>query len=83
MSVLLNDFDTSKLTAIAISNIGNKIKAIRESVGYSIEDLAVTCGLANSEIVGIEEGTDSDPARLKRMAAALKVQLEDLLAAEA
>lgn len=83
MSVLLNDFDTSKLNSIAVSNIGSKIKAIRESVGYSIEDLAVTCGLANSEISGIEEGTDADPARLKRIASALKIQLEDLLTAGA
>ncbi|MEZ2130736.1 helix-turn-helix transcriptional regulator [Sinorhizobium sp. CB9] len=62
--------------------VGVKVRALRESVGYSIEDLAVTCGLTNSEISDIEEGRDSDPAKLRRIASALQVSLSAFLGAD-
>ena len=49
----------------------NAVRAIRQAKGYSIEDLAVTCGLAIEEIAGIENGDDSDPSKLRRIASAL------------
>jgi transcriptional regulator with XRE-family HTH domain len=73
MSISLNDFDSTLEGAVAVAEVGTKVKAARETVGYSIEDLAVTCGLANAEIEEIEEGHDVDPAKLKRIAAALQV----------
>jgi hypothetical protein len=33
----------------------------------------VTCGLVSNEIVEIENGANADPAKLKRIAAALQV----------
>jgi transcriptional regulator with XRE-family HTH domain len=79
MSISISDFDQ----ASAISTgAGAKVKAAREAAGYSIEDLAVTCGLANSEISAIEEGIDADPAKLRRIAPALQIEVSDLLAAQ-
>ena len=59
--------------AAAIAAGVNAVKAIREAHGYSIDDLAVTCGLSASEIIGIENGEDTDPGRLRRIAAALRL----------
>ena len=38
----------------------NALKALRESIGYSVEDLAIACGLARSEIDEIESGQSGD-----------------------
>ncbi len=63
-------------------NIADRVRAAREAVGYSIEDLAVTCGLTSVEINEIESGGDHDPAKLKRIAGALQVPISELLPAE-
>lgn len=49
------------------------IRAIRETRGYSVEKLSLACGLAAFEIDDIENGRDDDPAKLKRIASALKI----------
>jgi len=59
--------------AAAIAAGVNAVKAFREARGYSIEDLAVTCGLSVSEITGIENGEDTDPGSLRRIATALRL----------
>jgi transcriptional regulator with XRE-family HTH domain len=81
MSISLNNFEHSGVDAVSVS-IGDSVKSARETVGYSIEDLAVTCGLANQEISDIEDGKDADPAKLKRIASALQVPLSALLPGE-
>jgi|SRR5688500_6364072 transcriptional regulator with XRE-family HTH domain len=48
-------------------------RAARESIGYSIEDLAVACGLTADEITQVEVGNDADPGRIRRIAAALGI----------
>lgn len=78
MTISLNRLDQFEQGAIDVSFVGSRIKAIRESHKYSVEDLAVTCGLANQEIADIEDGNDADPVRLRRIAAALRVTIEDL-----
>ncbi|MBT9369385.1 helix-turn-helix transcriptional regulator [Rhizobium sp. CSW-27] len=45
----------------------------RRASGYSLEDLAVTCGLTVAELQAIEAGRDTDPNHLRRVAAALKI----------
>ena len=82
MSISLNNLDHSGSTAINMDAVGGKVRALRESVGYSIEDLAVTCGLTNSEISDIEAGRDSDPTKLRRIASALQVSLSAFLGAD-
>ena len=49
----------------------NAVKAMRETRGYSIEELSLTCGLAAFELANIESGRDTDPAKLRRIASAL------------
>jgi len=55
------------------------LKAIRETRGYTIEELSLTCGLAVGEIIDIEDGKDADPAKLRRIASALQVPEEELI----
>ncbi|MEW6633525.1 MAG: helix-turn-helix transcriptional regulator [Pseudomonadota bacterium] len=55
------------------------LKAIRETRGYTIEELSLTCGLAVGEIIDIEDGKDADPAKLRRIASALQVSEEELI----
>ncbi len=57
----------------------NIVKALRESFGYSIEELALTCGLAIDEIGAIEAGEDAEPTRLRRIASALGLPQDALL----
>jgi transcriptional regulator with XRE-family HTH domain len=82
MSIAVNNFDNLGHGAIAGGTVASRVKAYRESAGYSIEDLAVTCGLANSEITAVEDGSDADPAKLRRIAAALQISISALLEAE-
>jgi transcriptional regulator with XRE-family HTH domain len=62
--------------------IGRRVRSARQAVGYSIEDLAETCGLTSAEILGIEEGLDVDATQIKRVAAALQVSVDDLVQGE-
>ena len=55
------------------------LKAVRETRGYTIEELSLTCGLAVGEIVDIEDGKDADPAKLRRIVSALQVPEEELI----
>ncbi len=82
MSIAVNNFDNLGHGAVAGGTVASRVKAYRESAGYSIEDLAVTCGLANSEITAIEDGSDADPAKLRRIAAALQISISALLETE-
>jgi len=73
---------TTSLPAAAAAAVEagmNLVRAIRESVGYSIEDLAVTCGLTADEITEIEVGNDADPTRIRRIASALGVPEDAVL----
>ena len=63
--------------AAALATGTNPATAIREASGYSLEQLAVTSGLAISEIMGLEAG-ETDPAKLARLASALGLP-EDLV----
>ncbi|MCW0000686.1 helix-turn-helix transcriptional regulator [Pararhizobium sp. YC-54] len=82
MSIAVNNFNDLGFGAISSGTAASRVKAYRESAGYSIEDLAVTCGLANSEISAVEDGSDADPAKLRRIAAALQVPVSALLETE-
>jgi len=80
MSISLNNFNKVQ-PATQADDVAARVKAARETVGYSIEDLALTCGLANEEIIDIEDGADSDPAKLRRIATALQLPPSAFLAA--
>ncbi|AWM28948.1 helix-turn-helix domain-containing protein [Sinorhizobium fredii] len=82
MSISPSSIGERHASAILGGDIAARVRAAREAVGYSIEDLAVTCGLANAEINEIESGIDNNPAKLKRIAIALQVPISDFLPAE-
>lgn len=64
---------SSASTPLQRLDAGDVVKRFREASGYSLEDLAVTCGLTDAEISKIENGEDTDSGRLKRVAAALQI----------
>jgi DNA-binding XRE family transcriptional regulator len=56
-----------------------KIAAARHTAGYTIEQLAITCGLTVEEIVALEDGSDSNPSHIQRVAAALQIPLSSIV----
>ncbi|MBL0371621.1 helix-turn-helix transcriptional regulator [Rhizobium sp. KVB221] len=78
MAISVNRLDQYDQGVNDVSFVGSKIRAIRESIGYSVEDLAVTCGLANTEIAGIEAGEVAEPGQLERIAIAMQIPVESL-----
>jgi transcriptional regulator with XRE-family HTH domain len=79
MSYSGKDYALPETVAVAAGAGANIVRTIRDSVGYSIEELALTCGLAVSEITDLESGTDADPIKLRRIAAALRLPEDALL----
>jgi DNA-binding XRE family transcriptional regulator len=63
----------SALVAAEIAPEHSAIRAIRETRGYSMEELSLTCGLSTNEIADIESGKDADPTKLRRIATALRL----------
>jgi transcriptional regulator with XRE-family HTH domain len=56
-----------------------KIALARKGAGYTVEQLAITCGLTTQEIEALEDGTDSNPSHIQRVAAALQIPLSDVV----
>ncbi|XUY28478.1 helix-turn-helix domain-containing protein [Agrobacterium sp. rho-8.1] len=56
-----------------------KIAVARHTAGYTIEQLAITCGLTVEEIVALEDGSDSNPSHIQRVAAALQIPLSSIV----
>lgn len=73
MSITPSDLNNSKASVVPHSEIGTAVRRSREAIGYTIDDLSETCGLTSEEIAEIELGADTDPAKLRRIAAALQV----------
>ncbi|AZN99359.1 XRE family transcriptional regulator [Mesorhizobium sp. M9A.F.Ca.ET.002.03.1.2] len=63
----------SELAAIEAVPDHSALRAIRETRGYSMEELSLTCGLAVDEIADIENGRSADPSKLRRIASALRL----------
>ncbi|RWC28829.1 helix-turn-helix transcriptional regulator [Mesorhizobium sp.] len=55
------------------------LRAMRETRGYSVEELSLTCGLAVDEIEDIENGRVTDPSKLRRIVSALRLPQEALV----
>jgi hypothetical protein len=73
MTVSINNAGVSGNADITPLDVGDAVRRFREASGYSVEDLALTCGLTDVEISRIETGEDLDPGRVKRIAAALQM----------
>jgi transcriptional regulator with XRE-family HTH domain len=60
--------DTIETTASAIAASANLVKMIKQKFNYTVEDLAIACGLTIDELNGIEMGEDAEPGKLHRIA---------------
>ncbi|UHS64028.1 helix-turn-helix transcriptional regulator [Agrobacterium vaccinii] len=57
----------------------SKIAAARSTCGYTVEQLAITCGLTAHEISALEDGSDINPSHIQRVAAALQIPLSTVV----
>jgi len=78
LTLSIREFNGSNIETADVGGIGQILKKARENVGYSIDDLAETTGLTSAEIAQVENETDVDEARLRRIAAALRFDLSHL-----
>lgn len=73
MTVSISNIKASGNTAAINGHVARAVAEARLAAGYSIDDLALTTGLIHDEIAHVEDGSDNDPAKVKRIAAALKI----------
>ncbi|WP_245493085.1 MULTISPECIES: helix-turn-helix transcriptional regulator [unclassified Mesorhizobium] len=73
MSQIAKKEPFSELAAIEATPDHSALRTIRETRGYSMEELSLTCGLAVDEIADIENGKNADPSKLRRIASALRL----------
>ncbi|TCV76139.1 helix-turn-helix protein [Neorhizobium sp. R1-B] len=79
MTISINNFASANGTTLSPQHIASAVAEARRAMGYSIDELAVTTGLVSDEILRVESGMDADPAKLKRIAAALQVPISTFL----
>jgi hypothetical protein len=73
MTLSVSNIKASANGAVISGQVARAVAEARIAVGYSIDDLALTTGLVHDEIVGVEDGSNADPAKVKRIAAALRI----------
>ncbi|MCO5732017.1 helix-turn-helix transcriptional regulator [Rhizobium sp. SSA_523] len=64
----------NNIESVSSVSIASTLADARRAAGYSLDDLAITCGLTVDELEAIEGGSDLDPARLQRVASALQLR---------
>jgi transcriptional regulator with XRE-family HTH domain len=69
----MNDSRIPEAVLKAISEGTHIIRAYREHLGYSIEELAIACGLAAEEIENIESGQRYNKGYRDRIARSLSL----------
>ncbi|SFB09420.1 Helix-turn-helix [Rhizobium sp. NFR07] len=79
MTVSISNIKASGNGADISGEVAKAVADARLAAGYSIDDLALTTGLVHDEIVRVEAGSDADPAKVRRIAAALKIPPSTLL----
>lgn len=83
MNISVNHLDRSQDHIVDVMNVGNRVRQSRLAAGYSLDDLAATCGLTVMEISRIEDGIEIDMQHLKRIAPALQTSVENLVEGDA
>ncbi|TSE12928.1 helix-turn-helix transcriptional regulator [Mesorhizobium intechi] len=81
-----NNAKSHALSEPLASEIGpnyTALRGMRETRGYSVEELSLTCGLSVGEIEDIENGRAADPSKLRRIASALRLPQNALIVAAA
>src|SRR5437868_15383482 len=70
--------------ADAATWLGERVRAYREALGYTLSDLAKKSGVSRSYLYQVERGTSSPTQeKLSALATALGVRITDLLGVEA
>lgn len=82
MNISIHNLERSQDQIVNVMDVGNRVKQSRLAAGYSLDDLAATCGLTVAEISRIEDAVEIDMQHLRRIAPALKVSVESLLEAD-
>lgn len=81
MTVSVSNIRASQNGAVISGQVAKAVAEARVAAGYSIDDLSITTGLVHDEILGIEDGSNADPAKVRRIAAALKIPSSAFLVA--
>lgn len=68
----MNDFKN-------MTNLGEKIKEIRIQKGWSLDELSNRSGVAKTTIWGIEKGSQTSYDKLRKIANAFEIDLNDLI----
>ncbi|WP_413989640.1 helix-turn-helix domain-containing protein [Labrys okinawensis] len=71
MTYSQSDYENAHLAEMPANVRGEIFRQIRTEKGYSLEDLAETCGLTASEILAVEAGDVANPSYVARIAHAL------------
>jgi transcriptional regulator with XRE-family HTH domain len=73
MTKSFGNIEDSDVPAQVHATLGEAIRSTRLNSGYSIEQVAVTCGLTEFEIAKIEAGRLVDERLVARISRALKI----------
>ncbi|WP_283192960.1 helix-turn-helix transcriptional regulator [Rhizobium sp. AN80A] len=71
MSRYYGNIEDSNVPTSLTTDLGEAVRAARHLAGYSIEQVAVTCGLTETEIAKVESGHEGDQRLVTRIAKAL------------
>ncbi len=71
-SILLEELKNAAINGI------NIFTALRQSMGYSFEDLAITSGLTIEEITLIEDNKLTEPQKLERLTSSVGLPLSKI-----
>ncbi|WP_112436862.1 multiprotein-bridging factor 1 family protein [Rhizobium sp.] len=73
MSRSYSNIEDSNVPTPLTIDLGDAVRSARNVAGYSIEQVAVTCGLTEMEISKVEAGHEGDRRLVTRIAKALGI----------
>lgn len=73
MTKKFGNIEDSDVPARVHPDLGDAIRSARLKAGYSIEQVAITCGLTELEIAKVESGRLVDERLVARITRALKI----------
>lgn len=73
MTISLRNVEANAKTENLFADL---ISSARKATGYTLEQLAITSGLTTAEISAIENGRETEEAKIRRLASALRIPHE-------
>src|SRR5690606_27195603 len=71
MSISMSNFEPATKSEASADKVAAAFANARHSIGYTLDQVAITTGLTVGELSAIESGERADPAILQRIASAL------------